>query len=98
MQVPHSEFKAMLDLLAMLVFDWRMGVLMLLLMGAAVCDYRTHRIPNWLVLSGAVFGLIYNTVLPPFPYTSIFFPLAGIGLGLVLFLPLYLFVPWARAT
>jgi len=62
---------------------------MLLLTLAAVCDYRAHRIPNWLVLSGAVFGLIYNMVLPPFPHASIFLPLAGIGLGLLLFLPLY---------
>jgi len=80
----------MLDLLAMLFFDGRTGILMLLLTGAAVCDYRTHRIPNWLVLSGALFGVIYNTALPPSPHGNIFFPLAGIGLGLLLFLPLYL--------
>jgi hypothetical protein len=73
----------MLDLLATLFFDGRTGTLMLLLTGAAVCDYRTHRIPNWLVLLGALFGLIYNTVLPPFPHGSIFFPLAGLGLGLL---------------
>jgi prepilin peptidase CpaA len=80
----------MLDLLARFFFDWRTGMLVLLLTVAAVYDYRTQRIPNWLVLSGAVFGLIYNTVLPPFPHASILFPLAGIGLGLLLFLPLYL--------
>jgi len=86
----YSEFKAVLDLLAMLFLDGRMGILMLLLTGAAVCDYRTHRIPNWLVLSGVLFGVIYNTVLPPSPHGNILFPLAGLGLGLVLFLPLYL--------
>ena len=80
----------MLDLLAMLFSNWRTGILMLLLTAAAVCDYRTHRIPNWLVLSGVLFGVIYNTVLPPFPHDNIFFPLAGLGLGLLLFLPLYL--------
>lgn len=85
-----SEFKAMLDLLAMLFLDWRTGILMLLLTGAAISDYRSHRIPNWLVLFGALFGAIYNTALPPSPHENILFPLAGIGLGLLLFLPLYI--------
>lgn len=88
--MPHQEFKAMLDLLAMLFFDWRMGILVLLLTGAAISDYRSHRIPNWLVLSGALFGVIYNTALPPSPHDNILFPLAGLTLGLLLFLPLYL--------
>ena len=74
----------------MLFFDGRTGILILLLTAAAVSDYRTHRIPNWLALSGAVFGLIYNTVLPPFPHAGFFFALGGLGLGLLLFLPLYL--------
>jgi prepilin peptidase CpaA len=84
------EFKAILDLLAMLLFDWRTGILILLLAGAAVSDYRIHRIPNWLVVSGALFGMIYNAVLAPYPHNNILFPLAGLGLGLLLFLPLYL--------
>lgn len=86
----HTEFRSMLDLLAMLVPDWRAGILMLLLAGAAISDYRSRRIPNWLVLSGITFGVIYNTVLPPSSHDNILFPLAGIGLGLLLFLPLYL--------
>jgi prepilin peptidase CpaA len=88
--VPYAEFKAVLDLLAMLFFDWRTGILMLLLAGAAISDYRVHRIPNWLLMSGAIFGVICNTALAPSPYANILFPLAGLGLGLVLFLPLYL--------
>lgn len=88
--MPYAEFKAILDLLAMLFFDWRTGILMLLLAAAAVSDYRIHRIPNWLVMSGALFGVIYNTVLAPYPHATILFPLAGLGLGLLLFLPLYL--------
>lgn len=86
--MPFSEFNAVLDLLAMLFFDWRTGILIVLLTGAAVFDYRTHRIPNWLVLVGALFGLICNTALVP--NANILFPLAGLGLGLALFLPLYL--------
>ncbi|HEY6095283.1 MAG TPA: A24 family peptidase [Gallionellaceae bacterium] len=86
----HSEFNAMLDLLAMLFMDWRTGILLLLLTGAAISDYRSRRIPNRLVLSGILFGVIYNTALPPSPHANILFPLAGIGMGLLLFLPLYL--------
>ncbi len=86
----HSEFNAMLDLFAMLFLDWRTGTLLLLLTAAAVTDYRSHRIPNWLVLAGVLFGVIYNTVLPRFPHDTILFPLAGLAFGLLLFLPLYL--------
>ncbi|CAG4882908.1 Prepilin peptidase CpaA [Georgfuchsia toluolica] len=85
-----SEFSAVLDLLAMLFFSWRICILAFLLTAAAVYDYRFQRIPNWLVLSGALFGVIYNTVLPPSPHDTILFPLTGLGLGLLLFLPLYL--------
>ncbi len=88
--MPYAEFKAMLELLAMLFFDWRTGIVILLLIVAAVSDCRTRRIPNWLVLSGALYGVIYNTVLPPTPHDNILFPLAGLALGLLLFLPLYL--------
>ena len=88
--MPYSEFKAMLELLGWLFFDWRTGIVILLLIVAAVSDCRTRRIPNWLVLSGALYGVIYNTVLPPTPHDNILFPLAGLALGLLLFLPLYL--------
>ena len=88
--MPYQEFEALLDLLAWLFFDWRTGIVILLLIVAAVYDCRTRRIPNWLVLSGALYGVICNTVLPPTPHDNILFPLAGLGLGLLLFLPLYL--------
>ena len=88
--MPFSEFQAMFDLLAMLVFDWRIGVLMLLLIWAAISDVRSHRIPNWLVLAGMLFGMIYNTAFPLLPHHTVLWPLAGLGLGLLLFLPLYL--------
>ena len=91
--MPFDEFKAMLELLellGLLLFSGRTGVLILLLVVAAVIDYRSHRIPNWLVLCGALYGLIYNTLMPAWPQGSILVALAGLGLGLVLFLPLYL--------
>jgi len=74
----------------MLVLDWRTGILFGLLLIAAITDYRTHRIPNWLVLSGALFGVIYNIAVPPFLHASWLWPLQGLGLGFVVFLPLYL--------
>lgn len=88
--MPYQEFKAMLELLAWLFFDWRTGILIVLLIGTALSDYRSQRIPNWLVLAGALFGVIYNTALPPTPHDNILFPLTGLALGLLLFLPLYL--------
>ena len=87
--MPYEEFKALLDLLGWLFFDWRTGILVLILITASVSDSRTRRIPNWLVVSGALYGVIYNTVLPPTPHDNILFPLVGLGLGLLLFLPLY---------
>ncbi len=86
----NEEFKALLDLLAGLFFDWRTGIVMLLLIVAAISDYRTRRIPNWLVVSGALYGVIYNIMWPPTPHDNYLFPLTGLALGLLIFLPLYL--------
>ena len=86
----EEEFNAILELMASLVLSGRTGVLLLLLATAAVIDSRSHRIPNWLVLSGALYALVYNTVFPPWLHGTVLFPLAGLGLGLALFLPLYL--------
>ncbi len=86
----QTEFSAMIELLGWLFFDRRTGMQILLLVLAAVLDYQTRRIPNWLVVSGALYGAIYNTLLPPTPHDNFLFPLMGLALGLVLFLPLYL--------
>ncbi len=85
-----AEMNAMWELLTSLLLSGRTGVLLLLLATAAAIDVRSHRIPNWLVLSGAVYALVYNTVFPPLLHGTVLFPLAGLGLGLALFLPLYL--------
>lgn len=85
----HSEFIAMLDLLMMLVLDWRTGVLLLLLFFAAYSDYRSHRIPNALVLAGLLFGMLYNLIVPAFPGTTRLLPLWGLMTGLLMFLPMY---------
>ena len=78
-----------LDAIAAVMSDWRAGALLLLLFAAAIFDTRSHRIPNPLVLSGALFGVIYNTISPLAFNDTILVPIAGIGVGLMLFLPLY---------
>ncbi|MDB5808455.1 MAG: Type prepilin peptidase TadV/CpaA [Betaproteobacteria bacterium] len=84
------ELAAMLDLLGRLLLNARTGTLLALLLLAAVYDCRSHRIPNWLVASGAVYGLIYTTVAPPIMHGTVFFPLSGLAVGFSLFFPLYL--------
>jgi prepilin peptidase CpaA len=85
-----SEFQALLELLAMLVTDPRTGVLMALLVAAAVYDCRSFRIPNWITGSGLVFGLAWTTMVPPLPGAGWTWPVAGMLLGFLAMLPLYL--------
>src|SRR3954463_13490202 len=85
-----SEFAAALELVGMLFCDPRIVVLTLLLAGAVICDCRTRRIPNALVMAGILFGLIYNVAFPPTVKTSMLFAPAGMLVGLSMFLPLYL--------
>jgi len=63
-------------------------VLALVVIVAAVYDVRFRRIPNWLVLSGLVLGIGLNTFL--FEWSGLRFSLKGLGLGLVVYFPLYL--------
>jgi prepilin peptidase CpaA len=87
-----AELLAMLDLLQMLVFDLRTGVLMGLLLIAAVGDVRTGRIPNWLVLAGVLYAVGYNTLSPPYRHDiGVLFALGGLAVGFVTLLPAYLF-------
>ena len=85
-----SELLAMLDLLQMLALSPRTGVLMVLLLIAAVIDVRTGRIPNWLVFGGALYAIAYNSFFPVYPKdVGFLFAVYGLGLGLAAFLPLY---------
>lgn len=86
----HSEASALLQLLGMLITDPRTGVLIALLIVAAVCDYRSFRIPNWLTAGGLVFGAIYTIVVPPVPHAGWMFPVSGILTGFLLMFPFYL--------
>jgi prepilin peptidase CpaA len=61
---------------------------------AAVFDVRTHRIPNWLVLLGAVTCIGGQMIQPALLDFGISGALKGIAVGFALLLPLYL----VRAT
>ncbi len=61
---------------------------------AAVFDVRNHRIPNWLVLLGAVTCIVGQMIQPALLGFGIAGALKGIAVGFALLLPLYL----VRAT
>ena len=86
-----SELLAVLDLVEMLLLNRRTGVLIGLLIIAAISDVRTGRIPNWLVFSGVLYALAYNAFYPVYPRDiGILFALGGLSVGLVALLPGYL--------
>jgi|SRR5690242_4224963 prepilin peptidase CpaA len=67
------------------------GFLLSLLFVAAWHDIRSRRIPNILVLTGTIAGLLSNAVLPQeMGGLGIFDSLAGLALGFLLLLPPYL--------
>ena len=68
-------------------------LLLLLVLPAAVFDYRQRRIPNWLVLAGLLAGTAMNTFLmydSPSATTGLVFSLQGMGLAFLVYFPLYL--------
>ncbi|SDY03241.1 prepilin peptidase [Nitrosomonas sp. Nm33] len=66
-------------------------ILVALLLFSAWHDIRQYRIPNLLVFSGAIIGVLLNSLLPQdMGGLGILTSLAGLGVGLVLLLPLYL--------
>jgi prepilin peptidase CpaA len=57
---------------------------------AAIFDVRTHRIPNWLVLLGAVTCIAGQMIQPALLGFGIAGALKGIAVGFAILLPLYL--------
>jgi prepilin peptidase CpaA len=55
---------------------------------AATCDIRYRRIPNWLVLAGIIVGVSWNVSVSG--WSGLGRSAAGLGLGFVLYFPLYL--------
>jgi prepilin peptidase CpaA len=62
--------------------------LVLLVVTAAVYDFRFRRIPNWLVLAGLVLGLSLNAVL--FQWAGLRASALGLAIGFAVYFPLYL--------
>jgi len=84
-----AELSSLLELLGMLVTDPRTGVLLLLLVAAAVSDYRTFKIPNWLTGSGTLFALAYNSIVHPAMHADWTWAPAGMLLGFGAMVPMY---------
>src|ERR1700691_6104168 len=62
-----------------------LGTLVLI---AAIFDIRFRRIPNWLVLAGITVGFTWNAYSSG--WSGLGRAAAGLGLGFVLYFPLYL--------
>jgi prepilin peptidase CpaA len=84
-----NEPRALIELVGMLATNPRTGVLIALLLAAAVFDYRSFRIPNWLTAGGLVFGTAWTIIVPPLPGAGWWFPIGGIATGFIAVLPLY---------
>lgn len=84
-----QDFNSILEQLTMLATEPRMVILFILLIAAAVIDYRSYRIPNWLTAGGTVFALIYSAVIPFSAHASFLWALGGLALGFLIMLPLY---------
>ncbi|MFN7935859.1 MAG: prepilin peptidase [Bryobacteraceae bacterium] len=54
---------------------------------AAVLDFRSRTVPNWLTVSGAVTGVALHAALSG--WGGLKFSLLGLGLGFLIFLPLF---------
>ncbi len=67
----------------------RTGVLIALLLAAAVIDYRSYRIPNWLTIGGMVAGLAFSMMQATRTYSGLLAGLGGIAVGMGVLLPLY---------
>jgi prepilin peptidase CpaA len=79
----------LLHALAELATTPRTAVLIALLVIAAVIDWRTFRIPNWLTAGGMVFGLMHAAFVNVPGQPGLLSAVGGLGLGLALLLPLY---------
>lgn len=84
-----TEWNALFELAGLLFTEPRTGVLLALLAIAAVTDYRSFRIPNWLTGGGIVFALVY-AIFTPIPGASWFAPATGLLLGFVFTIPMYI--------
>ncbi len=91
MKAKHmSTLSTNFALLIELFTNPRILSLFALLVIAAVSDCRSYRIPNWLTLSGVIFGLAYNALLPSTSGHGLTWAALGMLLCFAISLPLYL--------
>ena len=64
-------------------------LLLLIVVPAAMFDFRQRRVPNWLSLTGVLLGIGLNFFLGQ-PPTDLSNSLQGLGLAFVIYFPLYL--------
>jgi prepilin peptidase CpaA len=90
MEMEMGNLKEFLAFASLLFTDPRSLVLIVLLVTAATIDVRSHRIPNWLTLSGAAFGLGYSAFVPFYMQHGFLWSLGGWAVGFALFFPCWL--------
>jgi prepilin peptidase CpaA len=84
-----QELNVLPEVLARFLTQPRTAVLVALLLAAAIIDWRTYRIPNWLTVGGMAFGLIYAAAAHPGTLSAFMLSLAGLATGLIVLLPVY---------
>src|SRR5246500_1106657 len=60
------------------------GLVLCLTLCAAVVDWRSRRIPNWLTVPGLITGIVAHTLISRWPGARLSLEGAGLALGLLL--------------
>lgn len=84
-----EDLRSFVELLVMLASDPRQSVLIALLVIAAISDYRSYRIPNWLTLGGIVFAVVYRSFSARTPVSGFLDASGGFLIGFGIMLPFY---------
>ena len=62
------------------------ALLLLIVIPAALYDYRQRRVPNWITFSGVLIAVALNSILED---EGILMPLKGLGIALLIYFPLF---------
>ena len=84
-----EQLFTILQALGKLLADPLTGGLALMLVIAALSDFRSYRIPNWLTLSGVIYGLVCNALMHSSLFGGLMFALQGALLCFAITLPMY---------
>jgi prepilin peptidase CpaA len=90
MEMKMGNLKEALAFASLLFTDPRSLALIVLLVTAATIDVRSHRIPNWLTLSGTAFGLGYSAFVPFYIHHGFQWSLEGWAVCFALLFPLWM--------